>query len=132
MDKFSIVGELIVVVKDLNNETNKSVLLAIIKATSACRVVVPDTTSALFWLNQGATKVILDFTTTLAEASLPKDRVVLSLSNPTDAEQRIGNLKEFASEFLVPFSADLSNHMETINKVFYIFFLLLVWYRENR
>ena len=99
------------------SEANKAVLLSIIKATSACRVVVHETTSALFWLNQGATKVLLSPVDSLAEASLPKDRVVLILGDSKNAEERIGALKELATEFLVSFSGDLGTHTEIIKKV---------------
>lgn len=105
--------------KEPDNETNKSTLLSLIKATS-CRVIVPDTTAALFWLNQGATKIILHTTTLLAEASLPKERVVLNVGNPNNADESIRTLAEFTTEFLVPFSEDLSAHMETIKKVYFI------------
>ena len=34
-----------------------------------------------------------------------------------NAQESIGALKEFATEFLVPFSEDLSAHIETVKKV---------------
>jgi hypothetical protein len=114
---YSIVGEFVVEAKDLDSEINKSVLLAIIKATLACRIVVHDTTAALYWLNQGATKVILHHATSFAEASLPKERVVVDLTDPKNAGESIGALKEFATEFLVHFTGDLSDHMDAIKQV---------------
>jgi histidinol-phosphate aminotransferase len=114
--KLSIVGEFVVELQEPDNEPNKQALLAIIKATSACRVVVRDTSTAFYWLNQGATKVVLHHTIPLAEASLPKDRVVLSFATLKEAEEGIGTLGQFASEFLVPFGP-LSSHVEAIKNL---------------
>ena len=52
MGAYSIIGEFLVGVTELDSKANKPILLAIIKATSVCRVAVNDATAVLFWLNQ--------------------------------------------------------------------------------
>jgi hypothetical protein len=121
--EYSLVGEFAVDIVDTQNEINKDLITTIIKATSACRVVVHDTPAALFWLNTGATKVILDTSTPAAAVvetftSLPKERLIVDLGNANLFEERIATLKEIASQFLLSFEGDLVSHIDTIKKVF--------------
>lgn len=118
----SIIGEIAVVDLDaaLGRGNNKQVILELIKSGAQCRVGggIRDVETALFWLNEGAVKVVLGTAATPEVLSkLPKERVIAALDavhgevvvhgwttkTGKSVKEQIVELKPFVSGFLVTF-----------------------------
>lgn len=137
-EQFGVVGEIAVVDLDAAMEKgeNKDVIIDLIKSGVQCRVGggIRSVEAALFWLNLGATKVILGTAATPEILSkLPKDRVIAALDVVGDGlttrsgrsvKEHIAELKPYVSGFWVTFvEHDGKLHsvdLETIKEVIII------------